>query len=322
MTSKTHITNYSPFGVLLQNREFTSAKYRYGFNGQEKDDELKGEGNSLNFKYRMHDPRLGRFFAVDPLAAKYAYNSPYAFSENRVIDARELEGLEMVITSENNIMYGPIRSQGIPAVSPFETKDFNEITTEDGIQQTIIIANDNSYYFRQVVSDADLFNGVVVNPSARGTGTYSTEDLETGEMTVNVKIRYQQGTPPTIYTVGRVTWEFTNVATEKSGSFAELDFQAARGHITKEEYIKGKIALEAEAAWNMYLVQTELGYSDPNAQALIPQEARMLGIDLQKKFFIENFKIDKYENGTAETETGIKSIQEAYGEQYEELQNN
>jgi hypothetical protein len=42
----------------------------------------------------MHDPRIGRFFAVDPLAAKYAYNSPYAFSENRVIDGVELEGLE------------------------------------------------------------------------------------------------------------------------------------------------------------------------------------------------------------------------------------
>ena len=42
----------------------------------------------------MHDPRVGRFFKVDPLASKYPHNSPYAFSENRVIDAIELEGLE------------------------------------------------------------------------------------------------------------------------------------------------------------------------------------------------------------------------------------
>lgn len=42
----------------------------------------------------MHDPRLGRFFAVDPLAAKYPWNSNYAFSENRVLDGVELEGLE------------------------------------------------------------------------------------------------------------------------------------------------------------------------------------------------------------------------------------
>jgi RHS repeat-associated protein len=71
--------------------------YRYGFQGQEKDDEVKGNGNSINFKYRMHDPRIGRFFSVDPLAAMYPYNSPYAFSENRVIDGIELEGFEVLL---------------------------------------------------------------------------------------------------------------------------------------------------------------------------------------------------------------------------------
>lgn len=58
------------------------------------DNELKGEGNSVNYRYRMHDPRVGRFFAVDPLAPMYSWNSPYAFSENRVIAHIELEGLE------------------------------------------------------------------------------------------------------------------------------------------------------------------------------------------------------------------------------------
>lgn len=42
----------------------------------------------------MHDPRIGRFFARDQFESKYPWNSPYAFSENRVIDAYELEGLE------------------------------------------------------------------------------------------------------------------------------------------------------------------------------------------------------------------------------------
>ncbi|MFP9119357.1 RHS repeat domain-containing protein, partial [Flavobacterium sp. RNTU_13] len=68
--------------------------YRYGFQGQEKDDELKGEGNSLNYTFRMHDPRIGRFFAVDPLASKYPFYSPYQFSSNSPVQAIELEGLE------------------------------------------------------------------------------------------------------------------------------------------------------------------------------------------------------------------------------------
>ena len=52
--------------MLVPNRHGSSTAYRYGFNGMEKDDELKGEGNSLNYTFRMHDSRVGRFFALDP----------------------------------------------------------------------------------------------------------------------------------------------------------------------------------------------------------------------------------------------------------------
>ena len=58
------------------------------------DNELKGRGNSLNYTFRMHDPRVGRFFATDPLEKDYPWYSPYQFSGNRLIDAKELEGLE------------------------------------------------------------------------------------------------------------------------------------------------------------------------------------------------------------------------------------
>ncbi|CAM1362371.1 RHS repeat domain-containing protein [Tenacibaculum xiamenense] len=87
--------DYYPFGMLVPNRHGQADSYRYGFQGQEKDDEVKGEGNSINYKFRMHDPRVGRFLSIDPLFAKYAHNSVYAFSENRVIDGIELEGLEV-----------------------------------------------------------------------------------------------------------------------------------------------------------------------------------------------------------------------------------
>ena len=73
-----------------------NSKYKYGFQGQEKDNEVYGEGNTYLFEYRVHDPRLGRFLSVDPLAKSYPWNSPYAFAENRVIDGIDLEGLEYV----------------------------------------------------------------------------------------------------------------------------------------------------------------------------------------------------------------------------------
>ncbi|NME72948.1 RHS repeat-associated core domain-containing protein [Flammeovirga aprica] len=69
--------------------------YRYGFQGQEED----GETGWVNYKYRMHNPVIGRFFAIDPLTKKYPHNSPYAFSENKVIQFIELEGLEIALTT-------------------------------------------------------------------------------------------------------------------------------------------------------------------------------------------------------------------------------
>jgi len=71
-----------------------SLSYRFGFNGQEKDNEVYGEGNAYSFEYRVHDPRIGRFLSVDPLAWKYPWNSTYAFAENDVIRYIDLEGRE------------------------------------------------------------------------------------------------------------------------------------------------------------------------------------------------------------------------------------
>ncbi|GIV45152.1 MAG: hypothetical protein KatS3mg035_2275 [Bacteroidia bacterium] len=78
----------------MEGRNLEITNYRFGFQGQEGDDEVYGKSNLWAYKYRLHDARLGRFFSVDPLAGKYPYNSVYAFSENRVIDGVELEGLE------------------------------------------------------------------------------------------------------------------------------------------------------------------------------------------------------------------------------------
>ena len=84
--------------MLVPNRHGSdpSRDYRYGFQGQEMDNELKGEGNSLNYTFRMHDPRIGRFFAVDPLTKKYPWYTPYSFSGNKVIAYTELEGKEEI----------------------------------------------------------------------------------------------------------------------------------------------------------------------------------------------------------------------------------
>ncbi|WP_159242633.1 RHS repeat domain-containing protein [Tenacibaculum maritimum] len=84
--------DYYPFGMLVPNRHGQADSYRYGFNGMEKDDELKGEGNSYDFGARMHDPRIGRWFAVDPLRNKAPGITPYRFGLNNPIKYLDPDG--------------------------------------------------------------------------------------------------------------------------------------------------------------------------------------------------------------------------------------
>ncbi len=92
---------YYPFGLTYHSylRE-DGVVNKYRFQGQEHIDALGLGWDS--FKWRNHQPDIGRFFNVDPLADKFYYNSPYAFSENKVTNHVELEGLESVPASLRN----------------------------------------------------------------------------------------------------------------------------------------------------------------------------------------------------------------------------
>ncbi len=68
--------------------------YRYGFNGKENDNEVKGEANQQDYGMRIYDSRVGRFLSVDPLSDEYPGNSTYAFSENSPIENIDLDGEE------------------------------------------------------------------------------------------------------------------------------------------------------------------------------------------------------------------------------------
>ncbi|MFN0274433.1 MAG: polymorphic toxin type 23 domain-containing protein [Chitinophagales bacterium] len=62
--------DYDPFGMGMPNRSWSvssSENYRYGFNGQEQDDEVYGNGNANTAMFWEYDPRLGRRWNVDPI---------------------------------------------------------------------------------------------------------------------------------------------------------------------------------------------------------------------------------------------------------------
>ena len=84
--------DYYPFGMQMPGRSFNSTEYRYGFNGKEKDDEIKGSGNSLDFGARIYDPRIGRFLSVDPQFMKGPEYSTYNFAFNNPLSFVDEDG--------------------------------------------------------------------------------------------------------------------------------------------------------------------------------------------------------------------------------------
>ncbi len=68
--------------------------YRYGFNGKENDNEVKGVGNELDYGWRSYDTRLGRFISFDPLYKGYPDLSPYHFAGLNPIQNIDRDGGE------------------------------------------------------------------------------------------------------------------------------------------------------------------------------------------------------------------------------------
>lgn len=81
-----------PFGMLMQGRTviLTGVNYRYGFDAQENDDEVKGQSNSMGAEFWEYDTRSGRRWNQDPKSVPVI--SPYATFGNSPIWKTDIKG--------------------------------------------------------------------------------------------------------------------------------------------------------------------------------------------------------------------------------------
>lgn len=92
----------------MPGRTYTAANgYRYGFNGKEKDDEAKGNGNSLDFGARIYDGRLGRWLSTDAQEHLYPMQSPYNFVLNNPVLYIDKDGekVYLIIYDEGHVNF-------------------------------------------------------------------------------------------------------------------------------------------------------------------------------------------------------------------------
>lgn len=82
---------YEPFGALLPGRNYSSSTYRYGLNGQDKDDEIYGAtGTSYTAEFWQYDSRVAHRWNMDPVIAPQL--SPYAPFVNNPIYYKDPDG--------------------------------------------------------------------------------------------------------------------------------------------------------------------------------------------------------------------------------------
>jgi RHS repeat-associated protein len=128
-----NISDYSPFGAPLDGRTIQSDFYRRGFNGMEKDDEVKGVGNSYDFGARMYDSRLGRWLTIDPLASKYPSLSPYNFVGNSPVVFVDPDGEKIIIYYDS----GEKNSEGEPILKSYEYGSGLKVPKDKFVKQAV-----------------------------------------------------------------------------------------------------------------------------------------------------------------------------------------
>ena len=158
------VNDYYPFGMVMPGRAYTSENYRFGFNGKENDDEVKGNGNQQDYGFRIYDTRLGRFLSVDPITNEYPGLSPYQFAGNTPIAAADLDGLEPDIKFESGHSAQMIGGKGV------DKKEYNQAFDRMSGDGGIVVGMASALGLRGLVS---FYNFLTETPPTAQPGTPS-----------------------------------------------------------------------------------------------------------------------------------------------------
>ena len=293
--------DYYPFGLQIAQHSYqreSATPQKYKFQGQEHQDDL-GLG-WVQFKWRMHDPAIGRFMVVDPLAEDYVHNSPYAFSEKKVTAHIELEGLEAFSVATSTFML-----------------------------QTHTVANANSGGnpgvgdFIRAAAQVAFFSTRIGGGLAKFSQGAQLKVANTGDFAQNAGSNIQKaidsGTDP-----NAIQQNFEQVDTEANALMleggadialgaAELQFQLATGAMSA-----GSSSATAADASNLvrksspFDLQTTHGLTKSKKQfSLLKADIKEKGITESIKFVEHNgtkFVVDGHHRLRAAKELGIKEV--------------
>lgn len=142
---------------------YESDEYRYGYNGKEKDGELKGEGNSYDYGARIYDPRIGRWMSTDPKESKIPNWSTYVFCLDNPTLFVDPDGEYPVVTITKQKV-----GKALQRVIGYTETEKTQYTTVDLYKVTVTDTEDKNFKLTFTVTrdafavrDGDVEDGVM-----------------------------------------------------------------------------------------------------------------------------------------------------------------
>jgi RHS repeat-associated protein len=147
---------YFPYGSHINDLCFEEDISRLGFQGQERDDEISGVGNSLNYTFRNYDSELGLFRSIDPLADKFPSIGSYvAFNAIPIlfVDPDGRSGKSVINEKEKTYtVYSKIYFYGTKATTKNAKKIAKDIAYQWNYPQTSFSKNGKIYKIKFRIS--------------------------------------------------------------------------------------------------------------------------------------------------------------------------
>ena len=157
---------------MLGFHRFSSSEhtgYRFGFNGMEKDYEVKGNGNHVDFGARGYDPRTGRWLSVDPKLMLQPGWSTYKFGLDNPVVFVDPDG-----ETEYQVNITVDEKSGEAVV---QVTKANKVMTDGELIRTAPKDNPSAYTIVHNYYDFATINVTTIRADGTKTVTQSTEIL-------------------------------------------------------------------------------------------------------------------------------------------------
>ena len=154
---KRQAQDYYPFGSLEPDRTYSSDNYRFGFNGQEMDNEISGQtGTHTTAMFWEYDSRIGRRWNLDPKADPSL--SYYAcFSNNPILFVDPMGDTTNYYTKKGKFLGTLYGKQGLNDRT-IDEKQYNKLMKEKYLFENVIVGNYNLYLKDDAVSAGKDFD--------------------------------------------------------------------------------------------------------------------------------------------------------------------